>query len=179
MTDLDTAATALSAAQTFCANAGSFSSPLAQKIAVNSKTSSDMHLIQLHFIATDVLTSKLMPCFHHFQLHGGKYSVTRHLHFRSLQYDLSLNVHQLLYASGIRAHLHSSILRSATAWPTRSSIIWYMSTTILEFRIAYMDALHTMMMMRHSIDWWSSLWLMRATLFASGRSVLGPPSNLN
>jgi transposase-like protein len=29
---------------------------------------------------------------------------------------------------------------------------WYMSTTISKFRIAYMDALHTMMMMIHSID---------------------------
>jgi hypothetical protein len=65
MTDLDTAA-ALSEAQTFCANAGSFSSPLTQKIAVDGKTSPGMHLLQLHFIATDVLTSKLMSCSHHF-----------------------------------------------------------------------------------------------------------------
>jgi hypothetical protein len=66
MTDLDTAAAALSEAQTFCANAGSFSTPLAQKMVINSKTSPDMYLIQLYFIATDVLTSKLMSCFHHF-----------------------------------------------------------------------------------------------------------------
>jgi hypothetical protein len=44
---------------------------------------------QLYFIATDVLTSKLMSCSYHFQLHGGKWSVTRHLHFISLQCDLS------------------------------------------------------------------------------------------
>jgi hypothetical protein len=73
-----------------------------------------MHLFQLHFIATDVLTSKLMSCSYHFQLHGGKCLVTRHLYFRSLQCDLSLNVHQLLDASGIGAHLHLSIQRYAT-----------------------------------------------------------------
>jgi hypothetical protein len=44
MTDLDTAATALSEVQTFCANVDSFSSPLAQKMAVDGKTSSSMHL---------------------------------------------------------------------------------------------------------------------------------------
>jgi hypothetical protein len=85
MTDLKTAAAALLEVQTFCANVDSFSSPLAQKMEVDSKTSSGMHLLQLYFIATDVLTSKLMSCSHHFQLHGGKCSVTRHLHFRSLQ----------------------------------------------------------------------------------------------
>jgi hypothetical protein len=115
MTYLDTAAAALSKAQTFCAKAGSFSSPLAQKMMVDGKMSSGMHLFQLHFIATDVLTSKLMMCSYHFQLHGGKCSVTQHLRFRSLQCDLSLNVHQLLDASGIGSHLHSSLLRSATA----------------------------------------------------------------
>jgi hypothetical protein len=115
MTDLGTAAATLLEAQTFCAEASSFSSPLVQKMAVDGKTSPDMHLLQFHFIATDVLTSKLMSCSHHFQLHGGKCSVTRHLHFKSLQCDLSLNVHQLLDASGIGAHFHSSILRSATA----------------------------------------------------------------
>jgi hypothetical protein len=115
MTDLDTAAAALSEAQTFCAKAGSFSSPIVHKMTVDGKTLSVMHLFQLHFIATNVLTSKLMPCSYHFQLHGGKCSVTRHLHFISLQCDLSLNVHQLLNASGIGAHLHSSILRSTTA----------------------------------------------------------------
>jgi hypothetical protein len=115
MIDLDTAAAALSEVQTFCAKADSFSSPLAQKMVVDGKTLSDMHLLQLHFIATNVLTSKLIPCSYHFQLHGGKCLVTRHLHFRSLQCDLSLNVHQLLDASEIGAHLLSSILRSATA----------------------------------------------------------------
>jgi hypothetical protein len=115
MTDLNTVAAALSEPQTFYTKTGSFSSPLAHKMTVDGKTSPDMHLFQLHFIATDVLTSKLMPCSYHFQLHGDKCSVTRHLHFRSLQCDLSLNVHQLLDASGIRAHLHLSILRSATA----------------------------------------------------------------
>jgi hypothetical protein len=115
MTDLDTAATTLSKAQTFCAKVGSFSSPLAQKMAVDGKTSPGMHLFQLHFIATDVLTSKLMSRSYHFQLYDGKCSVTRHLCFRSLQCDLSLNVHQLLDTSRIGAHLHSSILRSATA----------------------------------------------------------------
>jgi hypothetical protein len=44
MTDLDTAAVALSEAQTFYAKIGSFSSPLAQKMAVDGKTSPDMHL---------------------------------------------------------------------------------------------------------------------------------------
>jgi hypothetical protein len=115
MTDLDTAVAALLEAQTFCAKTNSFSSPLAHKMTVDGKMSPDMHLFQFHFIATNVLTSKLMSCSYHFQLHGGKYSVTRHLHFRSLQCDLSLNVHQLLDARGIRAHLHSSILRSTTA----------------------------------------------------------------
>jgi hypothetical protein len=114
MTDLHTAA-ALSEAQTFCAKVGSFSSPLAQKMVVDGKMSSGMHLFQLHFIVTDVLTSKLMPRSYHFQLYDGKCSVTRQLHFRSLQCDLSLNVHQLLDASGIGAHLHSSILKSTTA----------------------------------------------------------------
>jgi hypothetical protein len=85
MTDLDTAAAALLEAQTFYAKTDSFSSPLAWKMAIDGKTSSDMHLLQLHFIATDVLTSKLMSCSHYFQLHGDKCSVTRHLHFRSLQ----------------------------------------------------------------------------------------------
>jgi hypothetical protein len=76
MTDLDTATAALSKAQFFCANAGSFSSPLTQKMVVDGKTSPGMHLFQLHFIATDVLILKLMPFSHHFQLHGGKCSVT-------------------------------------------------------------------------------------------------------
>jgi hypothetical protein len=66
MTDLDTAAAAQSEAQIFCVKAGSFLSPLAQKMAVDCKTSHGMHLLQLYFIATDVLTSKLTPCFHHF-----------------------------------------------------------------------------------------------------------------
>jgi hypothetical protein len=84
MTDLDTAAAALSEAQTFCAKAGSFSSPIVHKMTVDGKTLPVMHLFQLHFIATNVLTSKLIPCSYHFQLHGGKCSVTRHLHFISL-----------------------------------------------------------------------------------------------
>jgi hypothetical protein len=67
MTDLDTAAAAaLSEAQTFCAKASSFSNPLAQKMAVDGKTSPGMQLFQLHFIATDVLTSKLMSRSYHF-----------------------------------------------------------------------------------------------------------------
>jgi hypothetical protein len=66
MTDLDTVAAALSEAQIFCAKAYTFSSPLAQKMAVDGKMSPGMHLLQLHFIATDVLTSKLMSCFRHF-----------------------------------------------------------------------------------------------------------------
>jgi hypothetical protein len=85
MTDLDITAAALSEAQIFCANAGSFSRLLARKMAVDEKASPSTHLLQLHFIATNVLTSKFMSCSHHFQLHGGKCSVTRHLHFRSLQ----------------------------------------------------------------------------------------------
>jgi hypothetical protein len=85
MTDLDTAVATLSGTQTFCVNAGSFSSPLAQKMTVDGKTSPGMHLLQLHFITTDVLTSKLMSCSHHFQLHGSKCSVTQRLHFTSLQ----------------------------------------------------------------------------------------------
>jgi hypothetical protein len=93
MTDLHTAAAALSEVQTFCAKDSSFSSPLTHKMVVDDKTSSSMHPFQLHFIATDVLTSKLMSCSYHFQLHGDKCSVTRHLHFRSLQCDLSLSVH--------------------------------------------------------------------------------------
>jgi hypothetical protein len=84
MTDVDIAAEALSEAQTFCAKAGSFSSPLAQKMAVDGKISPDMY-IQLHLLASHVLTSKLMTCFHHLQMHGGKCLVIRHLHFRSLQ----------------------------------------------------------------------------------------------
>jgi hypothetical protein len=66
ITDLDTTTAALSEAQTFCAKAGSFLSPLAQKMTVDGKMSSGMHLLQLHFIATDVLTLKLMSCSHHF-----------------------------------------------------------------------------------------------------------------
>jgi hypothetical protein len=58
--------------------------PLAQKMAVDGKTSSDMY-IQLHLLASHILTSKLMTCSHHLQVHGGKCSVTRHLHFRNLQ----------------------------------------------------------------------------------------------
>jgi hypothetical protein len=76
MTALDITAVALSEAQTFCVKAVSFSSPLTQKMAVDGKMSPGMHLLQLHFIATDVLTSKLMLCSHHFQLHGGKCLVT-------------------------------------------------------------------------------------------------------
>jgi hypothetical protein len=85
MTNLDTVAEALSEAQTFCAKTGSFSSPLAQKMAVDGKTSPRMHLLQLYLLASDVLTSKLMTYSHHLQLHGGKCSVTQHLYFRSLQ----------------------------------------------------------------------------------------------
>jgi Na+-translocating ferredoxin:NAD+ oxidoreductase RnfD subunit len=66
MTNLDTAVAALSEAQTFYANASSFSSPLAHKMAVDGKMSSGMHLFQIYFIATDVLTSKLMTCSYHF-----------------------------------------------------------------------------------------------------------------
>jgi hypothetical protein len=66
MIDLDTAAATLSEAQTFYAKTGSFSCPLTQKMTVDAKTSPIMHLLQLHFIAIDVLTSKLMPCSHHF-----------------------------------------------------------------------------------------------------------------
>jgi hypothetical protein len=44
MIDLDTAATVLSEAQTFCAKASFFSSPLTQKMAVGGKTSPAMHL---------------------------------------------------------------------------------------------------------------------------------------
>jgi hypothetical protein len=84
MTDVDTTTEALSDAQIFCANAGFFSSPLAQKITVDGKTSSGMY-IQLHLLISHVLTSKLMMCFHHLQVHDGKCLVTPHLHFRSLQ----------------------------------------------------------------------------------------------
>jgi hypothetical protein len=84
MTDVDTAAEALSEAQSFYVKASSFSSPLAQKMAVDGKTSPDMY-IQLHLLASHILTSKLMTCSHHLQVHGGKCSVTPHLHFRSLQ----------------------------------------------------------------------------------------------
>jgi hypothetical protein len=44
MTDVDTTVEPLSEVQTFCVNAGSFSSPLAQKIAVDSKTSPSMYI---------------------------------------------------------------------------------------------------------------------------------------
>jgi hypothetical protein len=114
MTNLDTAA-ALSEVQIFCAKVGSFSSPLTHKMTVDGKTFPGMHLFLLHFITTNVLTSKLMSCPYHFQLHDGKCSVTRHLHFKCLQCNLSLNVHQLLEASRIRAYLHSSILRFVAA----------------------------------------------------------------
>jgi hypothetical protein len=43
MIDLDTVAEALSEVQTFCVKASSFSSPLAQKMAVDGKTSPGMH----------------------------------------------------------------------------------------------------------------------------------------
>jgi hypothetical protein len=42
MTDFDTAAVALSEAQIFCAKTDSFSSPLAQKMTVDGKTSPSM-----------------------------------------------------------------------------------------------------------------------------------------
>jgi hypothetical protein len=45
MTDLDTATVALSEAQTFCSKVGSFSSPLAPKMAVDGKTPPSMHLL--------------------------------------------------------------------------------------------------------------------------------------
>jgi hypothetical protein len=54
-------------------------------MTVDGTMSPGMHLLQLYFIATDVLTLKFMLFSHHFQLHGGKCSVTRHLYFRSLQ----------------------------------------------------------------------------------------------
>jgi hypothetical protein len=76
MIDLDTVAVALSEAQTLYAKIGYFSSPLAQKMAVDGKTSPGMHLFQLHSIVTDVLISKLMSCSYHFQLHDGKCYVT-------------------------------------------------------------------------------------------------------
>jgi hypothetical protein len=84
MTYLDTVTEALSEAQTFCVNVGSFPSPLTEKMAVDDKTSPGMHL-QLYLLASDVLTFKLMACSHHLQLHGDKCSVTRHLYFISLQ----------------------------------------------------------------------------------------------
>jgi hypothetical protein len=83
MTDVDAAAEALSEAQTLCVKASSFSSPLAQKMVVDGKTSPGMY-IQLHLLTSHVLTLKLMLCSHHLQVHGGKCSVTPHLHFRSL-----------------------------------------------------------------------------------------------
>jgi hypothetical protein len=49
MTDLDTAAAALSEAQTFCAKVGSFSSPLAHKMTVDGKTSPGMHFSTLFY----------------------------------------------------------------------------------------------------------------------------------
>jgi hypothetical protein len=84
MTDVDTATEALSEVQTFGVNASSFSSPLAQKMAVDGKMSPVMY-IQLNLLASHVLISKLMIYSHHLQVHGGKCSVTPHLHFRSLQ----------------------------------------------------------------------------------------------
>jgi hypothetical protein len=45
MTDLDTAAAALSEAQTFYAKVGSFSSPLTQKMVVDGKILPGMHLL--------------------------------------------------------------------------------------------------------------------------------------
>jgi hypothetical protein len=56
MTNVDTAVEALSEVQTFCVKVGSFSSPLAQKMAVDGKTSPGMY-IQLHLPASHVLTS--------------------------------------------------------------------------------------------------------------------------
>jgi hypothetical protein len=84
MIDVDTAAEALSESQTFYAKTDSFSNPLAQKMAVDGKTSSGMY-IQLHLLASHVLISKFMTCSHHLQVHDGKYLVTPHLYFRSLQ----------------------------------------------------------------------------------------------
>jgi hypothetical protein len=52
-------------------------------MAVDDKTSPGMY-IQLHLLASHILTLKLMTCFHHLQVHGGKCSVTPHLLFRSL-----------------------------------------------------------------------------------------------
>jgi hypothetical protein len=84
MIDIDTTTEALSEAQIFYVKADSFLSSIAQKMAVDGKTSSVMY-IQLHLLASHVLTSKLMTCSHHLQVHGGKCSVTPQLHFRSLQ----------------------------------------------------------------------------------------------
>jgi hypothetical protein len=84
MIDVDTVAEALSEAQTFCVKVGSFSSPLAQKMVVDGKMSSGMY-IQLHLLASHVLTLKLVTRSHHLQVHDGKCSVTPDLHFRSLQ----------------------------------------------------------------------------------------------
>jgi hypothetical protein len=64
MTNVDTAAESLSEAQTFCVKVVSFSSPLAQKMAVDGKTSPGTY-IQLHLLASHVLTSKLMTRSHH------------------------------------------------------------------------------------------------------------------
>jgi hypothetical protein len=64
MIDVDTAAEALSEAQTFCVKASSFSSPFAQKMAVDGKTSPGTY-IQLHLLASHALTSKHMTCSHH------------------------------------------------------------------------------------------------------------------
>jgi hypothetical protein len=81
---VNTATEALSEAQTFCVKVDSFSSSLAQKTAIDGKTSPGMY-IQLYLLASHVLTSKLMACSYHLQVHGGKCLVTPHLHFRSLQ----------------------------------------------------------------------------------------------
>jgi hypothetical protein len=64
MIDVDTVAEALSEAQTFCVKVGSFSSPLAQKMMVDGKMSPGMY-IQLHLLASHVLTSKLVTRSHH------------------------------------------------------------------------------------------------------------------
>jgi hypothetical protein len=118
MTDVDTAAAALSEAQSYRLKSGSFTSPLAQKMACDGTTSPGSYIFARKSIRSLVIlvVSSLVFMVSSFiiQLHGGKCLVTQHHHFRSLPSDLSHNVFHQVVASGTGAHSHSFILKSAT-----------------------------------------------------------------
>ena len=123
MTDIDTAAAALSEAQSYRLKSGSFTNPLAQKMACDGTTSPGSYIFArksirspiVHFLVILVVSSLVfMVSSFIIQLHGGKCLATQHHHFRSLPSDLSHNMFHQVVASETGAHSHSFILKSAT-----------------------------------------------------------------